>query len=631
MKYNLIIIIFFCFIISCSNNTEISSEKICLNTCENNGESFCEGSKLYFCNLNKKNCLEKQLKQTCFDDEICRTGACVVSQCNDECFNEYETYCDDNNVVKCGNFDEDICYEKSVIQICFENQSCLNGQCIDIDLCENILCQSWQECNPSNGNCELKQGACDSENDCELGSYCIDNFCSNPCQSTDCNNGNCVIKQNQAVCECFIGYSGNYCNNCAENYQDNNNDESCLLACSSNSCMVNSVCDDSSGEIICTCNEFYYKNENTCLITGNNCNSEMTEITQSGEYEGDTSLNGVTNDFQSSEDCAANTNSKDIVFKLILTELSLVTAEIKENSNPPEFIDSVLYIKSGSCIDGDEIICNDDIEPPPGDNRNRMSKIQTKLEPGIYYIIVDGYVNNSGTEPSEGKFILDIDIIPYNPCDDIICENGGYCVIENNAGVCKYYNSCKELLQNGYFTDGIYKIQPYQNPIDVFCDMTYDGGGWTLIANVNQNTNAPIPGVNVLGSNYNSVQYSINAHGINFNEIALTFTELNQKAKFTLKNATTWNSGNSDIYFQLNNDRFAVFRRSVTTAMCCINSTNVECLNQNRSESFGVVSSGTGACYILNSSTNSGCGAWGQDPNRGSTIWTIQGGKIFLR
>jgi len=52
-----------------------------------------------------------------------------------------------------------------------------------------------------------------------------------------------------------------------------------------------------------------------------------------------------------------------------------------------------------------------------------MSKIETKLNAGIYYIIVDGYVNSSGTQPSQGKFILDIDITPYTKFNNKSCKN----------------------------------------------------------------------------------------------------------------------------------------------------------------------------------------------------------------
>lgn len=44
--------------------------------------------------------------------------------------------------------------------------------------------------------------------------------------------------------------------------------------------------------------------------------------------------------------------------------------------------------------------------------------------------------------------------------------------------------SCLELFEQGKKTDGVYEIQPGQRKIKVFCDMTRDGGGWTLVAKI---------------------------------------------------------------------------------------------------------------------------------------------------
>ncbi len=87
----------------------------------------------------------------------------------------------------------------------------------------------------------------------------------------------------------------------------------------------------------------------------------------------------------------------------------------------------------------------------------------------------------------------------------------------------KYLNlplSCKEILDNNKSRwDWVYSIYPWNNidPLDVYCDMTTDWGGWTLIANVNWDP-----------SLINSSEWLWNIYDINANFAKVSNSDLNK-------------------------------------------------------------------------------------------------------
>ena len=81
-----------------------------------------------------------------------------------------------------------------------------------------------------------------------------------PCQLLDCNNGNCVITvEGEAVCDCFPGYFGEFC----ENYD----------ACLTITCNNGGTCvEDAAGEVSCECPPAYMgddcSEDNPCFEFG---------------------------------------------------------------------------------------------------------------------------------------------------------------------------------------------------------------------------------------------------------------------------------------------------------------------------------------------------------------------------
>ncbi len=78
--------------------------------------------------------------------------------------------------------------------------------------------------------------------------------CATACtDDTRCiDNATCV----GGTCQCRTGYAGVACQLCAEGYQDNNGDGTCVPGCPLTPCdAVGGACDDTSGTATCTCNE----------------------------------------------------------------------------------------------------------------------------------------------------------------------------------------------------------------------------------------------------------------------------------------------------------------------------------------------------------------------------------------
>ena len=89
----------------------------------------------------------------------------------------------------------------------------------------------------------------------------------------------------------------------------------------------------------------------------------------------------------------ASSESKELVYKLDVARRQRVSIEVD-----PQF-DSVLYVRKDDCGDAEaEIACNDDATAGSGKRgaSSRGSRIDEVLDPGTYYVFVDGYGAESG-------------------------------------------------------------------------------------------------------------------------------------------------------------------------------------------------------------------------------------------
>ncbi|MGO8992614.1 MAG: hypothetical protein ACLQVI_04755 [Polyangiaceae bacterium] len=99
-----------------------------------------------------------------------------------------------------------------------------------------------------------------------------------------------------------------------------------------------------------------------------------------GTYEGNTARGESEN-----ESSCASSQAKEIVYRLELTSRQRATIDVD-----PHF-DSVLYVRKDDCTDVEaEVACNDDV------GHERRSRVEQVLEPGTYFVFVDGLPNETG-------------------------------------------------------------------------------------------------------------------------------------------------------------------------------------------------------------------------------------------
>jgi hypothetical protein len=99
-----------------------------------------------------------------------------------------------------------------------------------------------------------------------------------------------------------------------------------------------------------------------------------------GQFQGSTARGNSDN-----EASCASSASREIVYRMDVATRQRATIDVD-----PRF-DSVLYVRKDDCADTEaEVACNDDV------GHERRSRIDAVLDPGAYFVFVDGLANESG-------------------------------------------------------------------------------------------------------------------------------------------------------------------------------------------------------------------------------------------
>ncbi len=120
----------------------------------------------------------------------------------------------------------------------------------------------------------------------------------------------------------------------------------------------------------------------SALSGAGTCESPI--VIGAGGFQGNTSHGLAQN-----EGSCTQSRSKEIVYRIEVPSQKRIVAETEST------FDSVLYMRKEECDSQDAEVeggCNDD-----ADNNARASKIDVIVDPGTYFIFVDGYDNNVGT------------------------------------------------------------------------------------------------------------------------------------------------------------------------------------------------------------------------------------------
>ncbi len=363
---------------------------------------------------------------------------------------------------------------------CTTGDTCTAGTCTGSATdCSGMsdMCHTGT-CNPATGACEARPvmdgTSCDDGDACTTSDVCTTGTCAG--SAVDCSGSADMC--NTAACDPTSGacvttpvIDGTSCddgNLCTTG--DSCTSGTCggtAVDCSGSADMCNTgVCDATTG----SCTAVPVMDGTSCddtdacttgdTCTGGVCGGTATPSTSScaaritlNVSDGSRTVTGRTtcqNNNGGGASCAAGADSPDVAYRFTVTG----TRHIHFETVAPTDFDTALHVRTTCGNPSTEVACDDD------GGASSLSLIDRVFGPGTYTLFVDGFSSDN-----DGNYTLSVQSSSLRSCAQILAADPGS-------------------------ASGIYTIAPTAGggAFDVYCDMTTDGGGWTLVASTRTTT-----------------------------------------------------------------------------------------------------------------------------------------------